>query len=662
MRLIGCPRAARGAAICLALLFCVCAFSFGEDKPRVAVLAFENATGNSSYDAVSDAATRTLDLTLRSLGSYDVRLLPRSALEKAGNSARKLARAEDVDTVLYGSVRLEGESLVKASVSIFDWEKDPAKFDTPPVKPVDIFGAVDDLVSAALDSMTGAHIAFGSLEFKNSGQKGDYRVTIDDIDAGPNVESISRWKAGKHRVVVSQKRMLGERALYDADIDVGEEQSAEIGFSIPLLLEEEKAKIAALEARVQAGWDRLTEVDKTELAVSDYAELWTDISYCPALSAYAEKAGKMRADWEKQKLSFGAALATPLPVAPVSKNKIVDPHLFLWYKLDEDKGDLVADSSGHGRDARIVGPASWVSGAKNNAIQLKSGYIEIPADAFSGLGDFTISFWAREGSPPSGGRLFDFGTGPDAYWGLSLSPLDDKERTALLAKAESSVQEALDAGALDYRYWRFVVVSTAAGVATVYVDGKPAGTLKNIAAKLGDLGGVTTNYIGKSHQASSSTFLGCIDDFRVYDRALGQDEIAAFLSSSDKGRIELGALMRERAELTGRLRTRSALNAFGWIFATVAVAGAADASYSYIKGRDSYARYKDAQTPRDADDAREDIEGLWSKLFIAGLASTGGGLSLSTLSFIAGPSKNKVKRRIADIDTRIEELGGDATK
>jgi hypothetical protein len=77
--------------------------------------------------------------------------------------------------------------------------------------------------------------------------------------------------------------------------------------------------------------------------------------------------------------------------------------------------------------------------------------------------------------------------------------------------------------------WNFVcvVVDQASNVAKEFVNGQLLQTVSTKNYSLPDLGTVTVTAIGRSYDTSTDHFVGEIDDVRLYDRALSEQEIGA---------------------------------------------------------------------------------------------------------------------------------------
>ena len=292
---------------CLTLLIALPLYSQDAAKKALAVFPFANNTGSDAYGAACDAAANSLVLTLKSLEGYDVQVLGADPVERSEEALASWAENAKVDIVLYGGLSLNADGKVQASLSAFDRQKAATivtkKSDY--VKLMDIFHTSDDLVVAVLADMTGKHIGFARLEFHNSGQPGSYEVAIDGAVVGKNLDAIAGWREGKHELVVRQKRMLGEYELYKQTVTLVEGKTFEVDFSVPLLTEAEKVKVEGLESAIRSRWDKGEAAAEVDSLIAQYTDLFKDVDYCPALSAYRDKAAKLAMDWaaQKQKLS-----------------------------------------------------------------------------------------------------------------------------------------------------------------------------------------------------------------------------------------------------------------------------------------------------------------------------------------------------------------------
>jgi len=69
-----------------------------------------------------------------------------------------------------------------------------------------------------------------------------------------------------------------------------------------------------------------------------------------------------------------------------------------------------------------------------------------------------------------------------------------------------------------------VTIDSKAMMLAVYLDGEPVASGATTLLPR-DLGNTTQNWLGRSQYAADAYFLGSLDDFRIYDRALSPAEV-----------------------------------------------------------------------------------------------------------------------------------------
>jgi sialidase-1 len=99
-------------------------------------------------------------------------------------------------------------------------------------------------------------------------------------------------------------------------------------------------------------------------------------------------------------LLFGMAVLVTAGILISSSYARIDlDSIVAMFLMDEDEGDVLADSSGNGRDAEIKGKGIWVPGKYGQALSLDgTNYAEVDAEhseAFS-LPIYTVAAWIGE--------------------------------------------------------------------------------------------------------------------------------------------------------------------------------------------------------------------------------------------------------------------------
>ena len=82
-------------------------------------------------------------------------------------------------------------------------------------------------------------------------------------------------------------------------------------------------------------------------------------------------------------------------VQELTRNNYNDPFLKLFYKFNEDGGNVIRDSSHNGNDGAVVGVLDWVPGLINSAIHTDdpANYVEVDKSVIGTTG--SLSFWYK---------------------------------------------------------------------------------------------------------------------------------------------------------------------------------------------------------------------------------------------------------------------------
>ncbi len=213
-----------------------------------------------------------------------------------------------------------------------------------------------------------------------------------------------------------------------------------------------------------------------------------------------------------------------------------------WWKFDETSGTTAVDSVG-GRngtllpadpDGKGLGP-KWVPGTMGGGLQVDGGaagttsdYVQLPiGDLISTLESTTFAVWVNwAGSGGDWQRILDFGSGTTVYAFLSANRGGTASprfamRTATVGEQIVTAPATLGTG------WHHLAVAIDSATMTMqmYLDGalvRSAAT--TILPKA--MGVTTQNWIARSQYPADAYYKGDVDDLRIYDRALSQDEVA----------------------------------------------------------------------------------------------------------------------------------------
>lgn len=216
-----------------------------------------------------------------------------------------------------------------------------------------------------------------------------------------------------------------------------------------------------------------------------------------------------------------------------------DQHLILHYAF-EDSGTVVTDSSLRHKDGTLTDASGWTANGRDGRGLAMTGanpaeiYVSLPDGVLTDVDDFTISFWVQLNTVSAWARVYDFGNGLDdpqnrfMYFtpnGFAAST----NGTMASSYGGSTTNElvAVSPTELPTGAWKHVAIVGTAGTRTIYVDGFPAVHVENgpnvPPREMEPISG--NSWIGKSRFPDPGLD-GTLDEFRIYDRALEQTEIA----------------------------------------------------------------------------------------------------------------------------------------
>jgi len=204
----------------------------------------------------------------------------------------------------------------------------------------------------------------------------------------------------------------------------------------------------------------------------------------------------------------------------------VDPSLVGWWKFDEGSGSMAADSSGNGNHGFITG-AVWTKGKTGQALDFDGAndYVRIVVNpALNNLNAITMAAWVYPRADAHW-HVLDKGDGDKRIYaeGVSLT-LDGRVRyTGTHAYAQSL------SNTLVLNVWQHVAMTWSAtdNITRLYHNGVEVSYSGQATGSGSVLDDTTQPFvIGARGNLDIVTFFnGIIDDVRIYNRALSQDEI-----------------------------------------------------------------------------------------------------------------------------------------
>jgi len=214
----------------------------------------------------------------------------------------------------------------------------------------------------------------------------------------------------------------------------------------------------------------------------------------------------------------------------IAGERAVDPSLVIYYDFDE-VGDIVADQSGKGHDGVVVGDVTAeASGMYNGAANFATGgYLDldgpsIPAEDIP-TSAMTLAAWINIANTGGDHEIFS-ARASDESWLIHPEPKSSGDIRWLLRSYGGTTIFQIRAGTVTWDQWLHFAgtYDKESGKAALYINGELIEELvvENPADIAGDWGlgarvGLTID--------DARPFTGLMDEFRMYTRALSQDEI-----------------------------------------------------------------------------------------------------------------------------------------
>jgi arabinan endo-1,5-alpha-L-arabinosidase len=199
--------------------------------------------------------------------------------------------------------------------------------------------------------------------------------------------------------------------------------------------------------------------------------------------------------------------------------------LLLLYRFDDD-AERATDTSGYDHHGTFVGGAGIEEEPTRGlglALDGTSAFVELPPGILDDASELTVATWVKLNQNRAWSRIFDFG-GANGF--LYLTPSTHDGRLRYSAYSAFDAEGIVTAPALPTGVWKHVAVTTRGRQYRLYVDGIEAGGALGVAVTPAQIGSGEGQWLGRS-RFPDPYLAANLDDFRIYDRALEQSEIAA---------------------------------------------------------------------------------------------------------------------------------------
>ncbi len=234
-------------------------------------------------------------------------------------------------------------------------------------------------------------------------------------------------------------------------------------------------------------------------------------------------------------LKAGDSMTGNLNLPLLNAEKIIDSSLIAYYKFDNNAND----SSANGYDGFLEGGAATDNNILNLAGTTGENFDINAIDDYINTDTGTVSFWLRRiFSDDTTGDKIAVNLNTDVNNNIKISYLYSSDQWAFdYIAGGTSKQILISPNLIPENSWTRLSMSwdTEADEFKVYINGEQTGST---ITGLGTWSGaVTSSVIGADALTLNSNFMGYFDDFKLYSRALTDDEISMTYESQSRNQI-----------------------------------------------------------------------------------------------------------------------------
>jgi len=215
---------------------------------------------------------------------------------------------------------------------------------------------------------------------------------------------------------------------------------------------------------------------------------------------------------------------------------VVQAELIGYWPFDEGQGTVAADISGNGNDGTFNGSVAWVPGYKDSGVGFDTGGERIvvgPIDPTAENNAMTLAAWIKwEGQDHSIeqqgiiGKRLGWDPGTNIKWFWQTNPTGDLLFRADAGDGGTGLWWGNGALVPFANEWTHVALTWDNGTAVQYINGEEVST-GNVDFR--DTANDTPVTIGCVDSTNTETFVGSIDEARIYSHALTQAEIQTIM-------------------------------------------------------------------------------------------------------------------------------------
>ena len=221
------------------LLFLTSLSSQEDYRSRIAIIPMENGTGMDQYNPLCNTITETVSLVLEFLKDYRVLDEEDADLSRLENltdpdELGKVAGEEGIDEVIFGRALVE-DGIFQFTLSLFNVNQGEVtnSQSVEAYSVLEVFDAADELTEGLIGQLSDVHIAFGSINLKQIGGKGNYTVNLDGFPLRNPDKTFLKVLNGQYEIAITQERLTGLETVFRESVDVVEDEKTVVEFSLP---------------------------------------------------------------------------------------------------------------------------------------------------------------------------------------------------------------------------------------------------------------------------------------------------------------------------------------------------------------------------------------------------------------------------------------------
>ena len=287
-------------------------------------------------------------------------------------------------------------------------------------------------------------------------------------------------------------------------------------------------------ASVLLTWDANTEEDLDGymlLRTVKGANQWNTIARKLKDTRFIDNSCRQGVEYEYRLRAIDRSENLSAPCDAVEAAPLSTPSLIAQWDMEDCLDDKTANQFDAADYATTMFTPTHVQGERALNLNGTNQWIQLPYEVASSE-EMTFSAWIYlRNSSVANQRIFDFGNGPSQY--LYLTPSDGKGVSYVINDGNGE-QSLTSESRLAGLRWKHVAVTIARGNTSLYVDGEKVASSTAITALPHDIM-PSLNYIGRGQAANAPMLKGYVDDVRIYNYSLSEEEIKQVMDDAYNG-------------------------------------------------------------------------------------------------------------------------------